>query len=63
MEDLERVPLPRFYTGDPRYACLNGIQAVAKGAWDGEAMGMRYPMVYELHLAPLQREAAHEAKA
>lgn len=39
---------PLFRTGDPRYAWLNRIQAVAKGTWDGESMVMRYPMVYEM---------------
>lgn len=39
---------PRFRTGDPRYRWLNRVQAVAKGFWDGDAMVMRYPMIYEL---------------
>jgi hypothetical protein len=39
---------PPFRTGDPRYAWLNRVQAIAKGAWDGAAMTMTYPMIYEL---------------
>ena len=39
---------PRFRTGDPRYAWMNRVQAVAKGRWDSDAMRVTYPMVYEL---------------
>ena len=39
---------PLFRTGDPRYAWLNRIQAVAKGVFDSDAMVVRYPMIYEL---------------
>ncbi len=39
---------PLFRTGDERYAWLNRIQAVAKGIFDGDAMKVTYPMVYEL---------------
>ena len=39
---------PQFRTGDPRYAWLNRIQAVAKGVWDGDAMVMSYPVIYEM---------------
>lgn len=39
---------PIFRTGDPRYLWMNRIQAVAKGFWDGAAMIMTYPMIYEL---------------
>ena len=39
---------PTFRTGDPRYAWMNRIQAVARGVWDAEAMTMTYPMIYEL---------------
>jgi hypothetical protein len=39
---------PLFQTGDPRYAWMNRIQAVARGHFDGDAMVMRYPEIYEL---------------
>ncbi len=39
---------PTFRTGDPRYIWLNGVQAVAKGVFDADAMVMTYPVVYEL---------------
>ena len=39
---------PTFRTGDPKYAWMNSIQAVAKGFWDAEAMTMTYPVIYEL---------------
>jgi hypothetical protein len=39
---------PKFKTGDPRYAWLNGIQAIAKGLWEPEKMCVTYPMVYEV---------------
>ena len=44
----EAFAAPRFRTGDPRYRWLNRIQAVAKGVWDGDAMVMTYPAIYEL---------------
>jgi hypothetical protein len=39
---------PTFRTGDPRYAWLNRVQAVAKGFFDAQAMTLTYPVVYEL---------------
>ena len=39
---------PTFETGDPRYTWLNSILSVARGHFDGDAMVMTYPMVYEL---------------
>ena len=39
---------PTFKTGDPRYAWLNGIQAITKGLWEPEAMRVTYPMIYEV---------------
>ncbi len=39
---------PTFQTGDSRYAWMNRIQAVGRGFFDGEAMTMTYPMIYEL---------------
>lgn len=39
---------PTFRTGDPRYAWLNAVQAIAKGVFIQEEMKLHYPMVYEL---------------
>jgi len=39
---------PLFRTGDERYAWLNGIQAIARGRFDPEAMCVTYPMIYEV---------------
>ena len=48
METGVAYSAPTFRTGDPRYAWMNQIQAVAKGIFDAEAMTMTYPMIYEL---------------
>ena len=48
MESGFAYSAPTFRTGDPRYAWLNGVQAVAKGEFDREAMVVTYPVVYEL---------------
>jgi len=39
---------PQFRTGASRYSWLNRVQAVAKGAWDAEAMVVTYPVIYEM---------------
>jgi hypothetical protein len=39
---------PRFVTGADRYRWLNGVQAVAKGSFDLNAMTVVYPQIYEL---------------
>nr|WP_249792374.1 DUF3237 domain-containing protein [Bradyrhizobium sp. BRP22] len=36
------VVAPRFETGDPRYAWLNGVQAVGNGEFDARARSLRY---------------------
>ena len=39
---------PRFRTGVPELAWLNHVQAVAKGYFDGAAMTMTYPQIFQM---------------
>lgn len=39
---------PQFRTGAPGLEWLNRIQAVAKGHFDGEAMTVTYPEIFEM---------------
>jgi len=48
LETGDAYACPRFRTGAPGLEWLNGVQAVAKGHFDSEAMTMTYPEIFEM---------------